>query len=142
MGVGLIVVDTIGAFITQRTNSNSDAPVRRVLAPLAAMADRCDLAVVVVMHLTKDDSKRLLQRVSGAGAFVNACRSVLTLVKDPDDPKGEQGKQRLLVHVATNWGTYATTLQTHVEATMVPTDDGGEADIGLLSIDGESSMTV
>jgi hypothetical protein len=140
--VGLIVVDPIGAFIPERTNSNGEAPVRRLLAPLAAMADRQNLAVVVVMHLTKDDSKRLIQRVSGAGAFVNACRSVLCMVKDPNDPNGEQGNRRLLVHVATNWGTYAPTLAVHVDSKIVPTDDGGLTNIGVLEIDGESDVTV
>ncbi len=49
--------------------------MRRALAPLAAMAERLDLAVVVVAHLTKDEGKRLLSARVGAGAFVNAARS-------------------------------------------------------------------
>ena len=69
------------------------------------MAEALDLAVVVVMDSTKDESRTLMARVGGSGAFVNAARSVLALVRDPDDPEGEQGKRRLLVHPASNWGT-------------------------------------
>jgi hypothetical protein len=140
--VAMLVVDPVGAFIPEGTNTNGDAPVRRILAPLAALADRQDVAVVAVMHLNKDESKRLLQRVSGAGAFVNAARSVLAMVRDPDDPDGEQGTRRLIVHVATNWGHYAPTLASHVEAREVDTDDGDRTEIGYLIVDGESSATV
>jgi predicted ATP-dependent serine protease len=61
--VGMLVIDPIGAFISGAIDTHRDASVRRALAPLAAMADRLDLAVVVVGHLTKDESKRLIQRV-------------------------------------------------------------------------------
>ncbi|WP_028065137.1 AAA family ATPase [Solirubrobacter soli] len=140
--VAMVVVDPIGAFVPETANTHADAPVRRILAPLAALADRQDLAVIAVMHLTKDEAKRLIQRVSGAGAFVNAARSYLAMVKDPDDADGEQGTRRLIVHVATNWGTYAPTLLVHVEARAVDTDDGERAEVGYLIVDGESTATV
>jgi hypothetical protein len=123
-------------------HTHAEAPVRRVLAPLAALADRLDLAVIAVMHLNKDDAKRLLQRVTGAAAFVNAARSVLAVVRDPEDPEGEQGSRRLILHVGSNWGRYAPTLAAHVESRLVDTDDGEGADVGYLVIDGESSATV
>ena len=140
--IAMIVIDPIGSFLPASINSHGDAPVRRALAPLAAMADSQDVAVVVVMHLTKDDAKRLIHRVSGAGAFVNAARSVLAMMRDPEDPEGEQGFKRLIVHVATNWGKYAPTLAAHVESKVVKTDDGSDESTGLLVIDGESKFTV
>jgi KaiC/GvpD/RAD55 family RecA-like ATPase len=140
--VALVVVDPIGAFVPSSANTHADAPVRRILAPLANMADRQDVAVTVVAHLTKDESTRLISRVSGSGAFVNAARSVLTMVRDPEDTDGEQGMRRLIVHVATNWGKYAPTLAAHVEEREVDTDDGDRAGVGYLIIDGESATTV
>jgi AAA domain len=113
--VGLLVIDPIRAFLTQSTDSHKDAHVRRALAPMAAMAERLDLAVIVVAHLTKDDSRRLISRVNGSGAFVNAARSVLGFVRDPDDQDGEQGRDRVLVHAASNWGRYAPSLAARVE---------------------------
>ena len=64
------------------------------------------------------------------------------MVRDPEDPDGEQGMRRLIVHVATNWGRYAPTLAAHVEEREVDADDGDRAKVGYLVIDGESSTTV
>lgn len=140
--VGLLVVDPIGAFLAERTDSHKDASVRRALAPLARMAERLDLAVVVVAHLTKDQGKRILARVSGSGAFVNAARSVLAVARDPSDPEGEAGSLRVLVHVSSNWGRLAPALACHVESRMVALEDGGRASEPLWVIDGESSVAV
>jgi hypothetical protein len=140
--VALLVIDPISAFLGERTDSHKDASVRRALAPLAAMAERRDLAVVVVAHLTKDESRRLISRVSGSGAFVNASRSVLGFARDPDDPDGERGKRRVLVQAASNWGDYAPSLGLRVEGRDVEVDDGSTADVGYLVVTGEVDVGV
>ena len=140
--VGMIVVDPIGAFLSSATDTHRDASVRRALAPLAALADKLDLVVLVVAHLTKGESSRLINRVSGAGAFVNAARSVLVLAPSPDDPEGEQGSERVLVHVRGNWGKVAPTLAVRVEELKVDLDDGTRTDIGYLLITGETDIGV
>ena len=140
--VAMLVVDPIGAFLAAGTDTHRDASVRRALAPLAAMAERLNLVIVVVAHLTKDESGRLINRVSGAGAFVNAARSVLALARDPGDPNGEQGNRRVLLHVGSNWGTYAPTLAWQVEGRQIEVDDGSTADVGYLVDKGETSVGV
>jgi AAA domain/NrS-1 polymerase HBD domain len=140
--IGLIVIDPIGAFLSAATDTHRDSSVRRALAPLAALADRLDLVVLVVMHLTKDESSRLINRISGAGAFANAARSVLVLARSPDDPEGEQGRERVLVHVGSNWGRYAPTLAARIEAREVDLDDGSRASVGYLHITGETDISV
>lgn len=137
-----LVIDPIGAFLAEGTDTHRDASVRRALAPLAAMAERLDLAVIVVAHLTKDESSRLINRVSGAGAFVNAARSVLAFARDPSDPAGEQGTERVLAHVASNWGTYAPTLAYRVEGRQIDVDDGSIADVGYLVAKGATDVGV
>lgn len=97
---------------------------------------------MVVAHLTKDESSRLVNRVSGAGAFVNAARSVLALALSPDDPDGEQGRERVLVHVSSNWGVYAPSLAARVESREVDLDDGSRTNIGHLNITGDSDVSV
>ncbi|MDE3075010.1 MAG: AAA family ATPase [Chloroflexota bacterium] len=139
--VGAVVIDPIGAFLAGATDSHKDAHVRRALAPLAAMAERLDLAAIVVAHLTKDDSSRLINRVSGSGAFVNAARSVLGFCRSPDDPDGEQGRERVLVHVASNWGRLAPSLAMRIEARDVGVDDGSIADVGYLVVTGEITLS-
>lgn len=138
--VALIVIDPIGAFLAGSTDSHKDADVRRALAPLADMAEQRDLAVIVVAHLTKDESRRLISRVSGSGAFVNAARSVLGFARDPDDLDGEKGHRRALVHVASNWGTYAPSLGMRIESRDVAVDDGSTTDVGHLTITGEIDL--
>ena len=140
--VGMIVIDPIGAFLSAATDTHRDSSVRRALAPLAAMADRLDLVVLVVAHLTKDDSSRLINRISGAGAFANAARSVLVLARSPDDPDGEQGRERVLVHVGSNWGKYAPTLAARIEVREVDLDDGSRDSFGYLLITGETDVNV
>ena len=140
--IGMLVVDPIGAFLSSATDTHRDASVRRALAPLAVLADKLDLVVLVVAHLTKDESSKLINRVSGAGAFVNAARSVLVLAPSPDDPDGDQGSERVLVHVRGNWGKLAPTLAARVEARELELDDGTITSIGCLQILGECDVGV
>jgi len=100
--VRLLVVDPIGAFLPETVDSHRDASVRRALAPLAALAERLDLAIIVVAHLTKEATARYIARVSGSAGLVNASRSVLIFARDPNDTEGEQGYDRLIVQVASN----------------------------------------
>jgi hypothetical protein len=139
--VGMVVVDPIGAFLSEATDSHKDAHVRRALAPLADLAIRLDLVALAVAHLNKDASQRLLLRLSGAGAFGAAPRSVLGFARDPDDPDGEQGCERVIVHAKSNWGRYATSLAVRIESRQVDTDDG-MTDVGYLRITGESTVGV
>lgn len=140
--VGALVIDPISAFLSEATDSHKDASVRRAIAPLAVMADRQDIAVVIVAHLTKDESKRLISRVSGSMAFVNAARSVLGYARDPGDPDGEQGAERVVVHVASNWGSYAPTLGVKIEGREIDVDDGSRTSVGYFNVSGESPVGI
>jgi hypothetical protein len=140
--VALVVVDPISSFLAGSTDSHKEAPVRRALAPLAALAMRRELVVLAVAHLNKDQSQRLLSRLTGAGAFGNAPRSVIGFARDPDDPEGEQGPERVIVHAKTNWGQYATSIAARVESRLVDTDDDERTDVGYLVVTGESSVGV
>lgn len=140
--VGMLVVDPIGAFLSTTIDSHKDAHVRRALAPLADLAERLDIAVLVVAHLTKDEGRRMIARVHGAAAFVNAARSVLALAKHPDDAEGEAGRRRVLAHVATNWGAFAPSLAAHVETREIEVDDGSTTAVGYLELDGETTVGV
>jgi hypothetical protein len=80
--------------------------------------------------------------VSGSGAFVNAARSVLAYARDPADPQGEQGAERVLVHVASNWGRYAPSLGVKIEPRLVDVDDGSRADVGYFKVTGEVDVGV
>lgn len=80
----LVVVDPITAFLG-KTDSHVNAEVREVLKPLADMADKYRVAVVAITHLNKGEG-RAIYRATGSIAFAAACRSVLAITADKDDP--------------------------------------------------------
>ena len=89
-GARLLIVDPIVASLAGEINSHRDQDVRRVLAPLAQMAERYDIAVAAVMHVNKSTAKQFFQRVGGSIGFTGAARSMLLVARDPDDPDGER----------------------------------------------------
>lgn len=118
--VALVVVDPVAAFIGGSVDSHKDASVRRVLAPLAGLAERQKLAAVGIAHLNKDSAGKLLGRVGGSVAFGAAPRSVLAFARHPDDPNGEQGAERVIVAAKSNHGRHARSLAARIEGREVP----------------------
>jgi len=135
--VALVVVDPVSAFIGGGVDTHRDAAVRRVLAPLAGLAERQDLAVAGIAHLNKDQAAKLLNRVGGSVAFGAAPRSVLAFARHPDDSDGEQGVERVIVHAKSNHGRYAPSLAGRIESCDVPT----VGDVSRLVIVGECQVS-
>lgn len=133
----LLVVDPISAYLGG-IDTHRDAAVRGALAPLAKLAQEQHLCVLVIAHLNKASAGRLLERITGSGAFGAAPRSVLAFARDPGDPDGEHGQHRVLVHVKSNHGAYAPTLAAHIETVAVPEV---ESTVSRLMIDGESDVS-
>lgn len=92
----LVVVDPVSAYLG-KADSYKDAEIRGVLAPLAAMAERTGVAVVAIMHLTKDTQRKVLYRAQGNIAFAAAARAVFAVAEDPENPQ-----RRLLLPVKNN----------------------------------------
>ena len=135
--VALVVVDPVSAFIAGGVDTHRDAAVRRVLAPLSGLAERQQLAVVGVAHMNKDSAAKLLARVGGSVAFGAAPRSVLAFARHPDDPDGEQGIERVIVHAKSNHGAYAPSLAARIESRNVI--EVGE--VARLVVDGECEIS-
>jgi nucleotide-binding universal stress UspA family protein len=107
----LLVVDPLAAHLGANVNSWKDDNVRRALAPLHALADETGAAVVVVAHLNKGQMSDPLQRLGGSIGLAAAARSVLLLGRDPGDPRGDVGSERVLAHVKSNLGPLAPSLK-------------------------------
>src|SRR5262249_40869783 len=97
----LVIIDPLSAYLGD-TESYKDSEVRGLLAALADLAERTGVAVLAVMHLTKDHQRRVIHRALGSVAFVAAARIVLAVAKDPED----EGR-RLLLPVKNNLGAPA-----------------------------------
>ncbi|MBI4491733.1 MAG: AAA family ATPase [Chloroflexi bacterium] len=109
----LVVVDPVMAFLPSATNSFRDADVRRVLAPLAALAAETDVAVVAVRHLNKATGGNPLYRGGGSIGIIGAVRSGLLVAPDPDLP---DGARRILASSKSNLSEPPPALAYHLEA--------------------------
>jgi 5S rRNA maturation endonuclease (ribonuclease M5) len=96
--VKIVVLDPIMAFLGVATDSHNDASVRKALGPLAMMARRRGVAVVVVRHLNKGTGKAIY-RGGGSIAFVGAARAAFLVSQHPDDED-----KRVMVVVKNNLG--------------------------------------
>lgn len=118
----LVIIDPLSSYLG-KTNTWRDSDARRVLGPLAKLADRRNVAILGLMHLTKDSQRAALYRGQGSIAFVAAARTMLVTGIHPDDhelPKPQA--RRVVVCVKSNLAPEATALSFHV--------DGGKIEWG------------
>ena len=82
----LVVLDPLNAFLSERVDTYKDHHIRRALAPLAALAARTGVAVLVIRHLNKSGGQNAKYRGGGSIGIFGAARSALLAAPDPDDP--------------------------------------------------------
>lgn len=92
--IKLIVIDPIGSYLGEKTDAYRDNEVRAVLDPLAKLAERYNVAVVIVAHNRKGVADFADDTTLGSRAFVGIARSVLHVMHDPQD---EEHERRLLL---------------------------------------------
>jgi hypothetical protein len=93
----LIIVDPLIAYIGAKVDLHRANETRSVMAALARIADRYGCAVLGIRHLTKGGKDRAIYRGIGSIDFTAACRSVLLVGCNPDDPS-----QRAVVQIKNN----------------------------------------
>jgi hypothetical protein len=96
-GVRLVIVDPISAYLGG-ADSNSNAEVRGMLAPLAALAAKHGVAVLCVTHLRKSAGPAVHRAIASI-AFTAAARAVWAVASDPSDTD-----RRLMLAVKQNLG--------------------------------------
>jgi putative DNA primase/helicase len=80
----LVVVDPIGSFLGGRTDAHRDNEVRGVLAPVAKLAEKYGVAVVVVAHRRKAGGAVADDLALGSRAFTGIARAVWHLTHHPE----------------------------------------------------------
>src|SRR5262249_14321442 len=80
----VVVIDPLSAYLGN-ADSFKDTEVRRALAPVASMAERTGVAIVAILHMSKDSERRAIYRALGSVAFSAAPRAVFAVGTDPDD---------------------------------------------------------
>lgn len=111
-GARLLIVDPLMAYLPDDVRAFSDHHIRRALAPLAALAERMGVAVVVVRHLNKSAGMNPLYRGGGSIGIIGAARSAFLIAADPDDP---EGRRRILAPIKTNLAATPPALAYHLE---------------------------
>jgi putative DNA primase/helicase len=92
-----IFIDPIAAFLSEKIDSHVEASLRRVLAELAALAQRTMTAIIYLRHLNKQPgSDRALYRCIGSIAFAAAARASFLVGFDPTDIAPESERRRVV----------------------------------------------
>jgi hypothetical protein len=85
----LIIVDPITAYVGA-VDDHRNAELRGLLSPLKSLAERLNVAVILVSHLNKAGGINGKHRVQGSVAYVAACRANFLFLRDKDDPTGQR----------------------------------------------------
>lgn len=83
---GLVIIDPINAYLGVNIDSHKDTALRSALMPLAKLADKYNVAMECVRHLTKGSKDRAIYRGQGSIAYTAAARVVHLVGIDPNDP--------------------------------------------------------
>lgn len=97
VGAAILVIDPFVATLAGDTNSFRDQDIRRVLAPVAALADKTGTAVIAVRHLNKGNNPNPKYRGGGSIGIIGAARAAFLFGQNPDDET-----TKIMVAVKTN----------------------------------------
>jgi putative DNA primase/helicase len=107
--VSLVIIDPITSYMG-KIDSHQTTDVRGVLVPLAAFAEKFNVAVLAITHPPKASQVKALHAITGSLAFVAAARLVFIAVEEPETSSG----RRLLLAVKNNLGPPAAGLGFHL----------------------------
>src|SRR5262249_10928834 len=89
-----------------------DQDMRRILRPLAHLAEKHAVAVIVIRHPTKAQHPNAIYRGGGTVGIIGAARVGLFAGRDPDDASGQR---RILAVAKNNLAPLSPSLTYHVE---------------------------
>lgn len=127
--IRLVVIDPIASHLSPKLNINSSLEMRSAMDCIARFAEETGVAVLVVMHLNKDDRKAAIHRAAGSGQIMAAVKSAWAVVKKPDD---EDDNRRYFGPVKSNLSPYRRSLAFRIQGVPVHFDNGGDGEIGRV----------
>jgi hypothetical protein len=99
-GVRLVVIDPAGAYIGRTgVDDHKDSDLRSLLGPLAELAARHEVTIILVKHLNKGATARAVHKVSGSAGYVNAVRAAFVVCPDRGD-----AARKLFLPIKSNLG--------------------------------------
>lgn len=138
VGAALILLDPLMSRLDAKLDTHKDAEVRLALEPIVTIADRCEAAVLGLIHVNKSGSTDPLNLVMGSRAFAAVARSVLFVMTDPEDEA-----TRLLGTPKNNLGrSDLPTLAFQIEGLHVADTDDGPIWTSRVKWAGERSLSI
>jgi hypothetical protein len=83
--IRMVIIDPFLAFLNPSINSWSDQGVRTALAPLSKMAERLNVAVLLVRHPTKNSEHGPMQAGAGSMGIIASARAGFYIGRIPHD---------------------------------------------------------
>ncbi len=108
----LVIVDPLAAYHDEDVNPWKDSDVRRMLRPLAELAEEEAVAVLLARHWNKSGSANPKYRGGGSIAYTAAVRAGFCVAEEPGDTEGHM----VLAHVKHNLSARAPSLRYRGEA--------------------------
>jgi putative DNA primase/helicase len=100
-GIRLVVIDPAAAYVGRGGRAaRSNSELRALLDPLAELAARRQVTVLMVAHCNKAPTAKAVHKVLDSVGWVNTVRAAYLVVADPDDDS-----RVLLLHLKGNLGT-------------------------------------
>ena len=81
----LVVIDPVGSYLGGGTDSHRDNEVRGVLAPIAKLAEKYGVAVIIVIHTRKSTAQYADDMALGSRAFTGIVRTSWHLMADQEN---------------------------------------------------------
>lgn len=98
----LVVIDPVQAFIGGETDMNRAAKMRTILSGFSHVAGETDCAILLIAHTNKRAQETDLNSgILGSVETVNASRSVIQILRDPEDDN-PRTSSRLILHTKSN----------------------------------------
>jgi hypothetical protein len=137
--VQMVVLDPLNACLPVKLDSHKDQHIRQALAPLAAMAQRLHIAILLVCHLNKtNDAASVLYRISGSVGLGAAARSVLFVGADPED---EDPTRRIVAQAKPQLGPAPRSLAFRVKGSAPDEDVGVVEWLGEVDMQADSMLS-
>lgn len=133
----LLLLDPLMSRLDAKLDTHKDAEVRRALEPMTAFAKRAGISVLGIIHVNKSATTDPLTAIMGSRAFASVARSVLMVVKDPEDEA-----RCLLGHEKSNLGPLQPTLVYRIVEALVTKTDEGDVYTGKVDWLGRSDRSV
>lgn len=127
--IKLLVIDPLASHLSPKVNMNSSLEMRQAMDCIARFAEETGCAVLVIMHLNKDDRKAAIHRAAGSGQIMAAVKSAWAVVKKPDD---ENDNRRYFGPVKSNLAPFKRSMSFEIQDTAITFSDGSSGNIGRV----------